>query len=167
MGSDRVSDAIAEHGADILASEGMLRCAELSQHGSTSVRDHCVAVAACALRLARAWRLRVDERVLVRGALLHDYFLYDWHDRASSRPRHATMHPRYAAENAERDFGADEDVRRVVLSHMFPLPPTRPPRSAEAWLVCLADKGCTVAEVVRDVPARLARAARPEGGVSR
>ena len=49
------------------------------QHGSVTVYAHCLRVACTACALARALHLRVDENALIRGALLHDYFLYDWH----------------------------------------------------------------------------------------
>ena len=51
------------------------------QHGSTSVYEHSVNVAYKSLLLAENFRLPVDKQSLVRGALLHDYFLYDWHER--------------------------------------------------------------------------------------
>lgn len=53
------------------------------QHGKVSVYAHCVSVADTACVLAETLHLRVNERALIRGALLHDYFLYDWHDKAN------------------------------------------------------------------------------------
>ena len=52
------------------------------QHGSTSVYEHSVNVAYKSLLLVENYRLPVDKQSLVRGALLHDYFLYDWHEMA-------------------------------------------------------------------------------------
>ena len=49
------------------------------QHGSTSVYQHSINVAYLSLWLAGRLPLRTDRGALVRGALLHDYFLYDWH----------------------------------------------------------------------------------------
>ena len=51
------------------------------QHGSTSVYEHSVKVAYTSLYFARRFRLNIDEKSLIRGALLHDYFLYDWHEK--------------------------------------------------------------------------------------
>ena len=67
------------HGSDILASANMQLEKQFMQHGNVSVFDHSVAVACTCIWLADLLRIRVDERALVRGALLHDYFLYDWH----------------------------------------------------------------------------------------
>ena len=50
------------------------------QHGSTPCLLHCIAVAYYCYRLAEHFKpLKSHETELVRGALLHDYFLYDWH----------------------------------------------------------------------------------------
>ena len=44
------------------------------QHGKVSVYAHCVSVADTACVLAETLHLHVNERALIRGALLHDYF---------------------------------------------------------------------------------------------
>lgn len=53
------------------------------QHGDVSVHAHVLSVARASVAMAdflgRAG-VRVDRASLIRGALLHDYFLYDWHD---------------------------------------------------------------------------------------
>ena len=116
------------------------------QHGSVSTYAHVLRVARAALRLSRALRLHVREDELVRGAVLHDYYLYDWHDPASKG--HATQHPLRALRNAEADFELTDRERNIIASHMWPLPPTRVPGSAEAWLVCVADKWCSLQETL-------------------
>ena len=141
---------VSRHGAHILSSAGMQKSAQFMQHGTTSVRDHCMNVACCATKMARVLRLKVNERDLVHAALLHDYFLYDWHDRSTSRPRHATQHPRYAAENAVRDFEISQEVVRAIHSHMFPMS-RHIPQGSLGWLVCIADKLCTVQEVAQGI----------------
>ena len=93
-------------------------------------------------------RLRVDERALVRGALLHDYFLYDWHDPDPSHRWHGFFHPQTALKNAERDFSVGDTERDMIAHHMFPLVP-RPPRCRESALLCLADKLCALRETLR------------------
>ena len=49
------------------------------QHGRFSVYAHSFLVASLCVYIAEKLRLKLDTRSLVRGALLHDYFLYDWH----------------------------------------------------------------------------------------
>lgn len=68
----------------------------IMQHGRTSCFTHSVAVAYVSLLLARRLNLRLDERSLVRGALLHDYFLYDWHVPDASHRLHGVRHARRA-----------------------------------------------------------------------
>ena len=117
------------------------------QHGTTSVYAHSVRVAAVSLYLARRLRLRFDEAALLRGALLHDCFLYDWHDRDNGHLLYGFSHPRTALENARRDYDLSEAECDVILHHMFPLVPM-PPRCREAWIVCMADKYCALAETL-------------------
>lgn len=119
------------------------------QHGTTSTLEHCAAVARLSLSMARALHLRVDAAALVAAALLHDFYLYDWHDRTTSEPHHATQHPLYAARNARDLLGVDERVARAIETHMWPLPPTRVPSSTEGWVVCAADKCCSLSETLR------------------
>ena len=99
------------------------------QHGTTSVFRHSVAVAYVSFYIARKYHVRVREKALIRGALLHDYFLYDWK----------------ALRNAMEDFELSEIEQDTIARHMFPLNPI-PPRHREAWIVCLADKICSGGE---------------------
>lgn len=50
------------------------------QHGSTTVLEHSVKVAYLSYKIAKGLNLDVDYNSLIRGALLHDYFLYDRKD---------------------------------------------------------------------------------------
>lgn len=47
------------------------------QHSDISVYKHCISVAYTSLELADRLAWNVNRRELIRGALLHDYFLYD------------------------------------------------------------------------------------------
>lgn len=117
-----------------------------TQHGRVTTWDHCVRVAHASIAAAQALHLRVHEEELVRAALLHDYFLYDWHEPGHTA--HATQHPVFALRNAREDFDLSPLEENVIASHMWPLPPGRVPRSREAVLVCLADKWCSLAETL-------------------
>lgn len=121
----------------------MRRCV---QHGQVSTWQHCVRVAHASMAAAQALNLHVSEHELVRAALLHDYFLYDWHE--PGHVGHATRHPLFALERAREDFDLTPLEENVIASHMWPLPPTRVPHSREAALVCLADKWCSLAETL-------------------
>lgn len=117
------------------------------QHGSTSVYEHSVKVAYTSLYFARRFRLNIDEKSLIRGALLHDYFLYDWHEKDKSHRLHGFYHPSTALRNAKEDFDLNPIEENMIVRHMFPLTPI-PPRYKEAWILCLADKYCATIETL-------------------
>lgn len=119
-----------------------------TQHGDTSCLAHTIAVVYCALAIARMMHIRVNKRELIRGGILHDYFLYDWHDGERERKIHGFTHPSSALANAEEDFLLSRRERDIIRKHMFPLT-VKPPRYREAWLICLADKICACREAVR------------------
>ncbi len=121
------------------------------QHGDVSVHAHVLSVARASVAAARVLErigVRVDRASLIRGALLHDYFLYDWHDPDPSHRLHGFTHPSTALARAEEDF---DDLtpreRNIIARHMFPLVPM-PPTCCEAWIVCLADKACALHETI-------------------
>ena len=116
------------------------------QHGGVSTYEHCFNVAKCSLYLARKWKWKVDEEELVLGAFLHDFYLYDWHVNRRRGRLHGFCHTALAAKNAREIFGVDDKVYYIIRTHMFPLTLFWMPRSAEGWLVCLADKYCALRE---------------------
>lgn len=117
------------------------------QHGKTTIYEHSVRVATESYRFAKKYRLKVDYDSLIRGALLHDYFLYDWHEKDHGHRLHGFRHPRTALKNAERDFELTDIERNIIECHMFPLT-LIPPRTVEAWIVCLQDTLCAADETV-------------------
>ena len=103
------------------------------QHGSTSVYQHSINVAYLSLWLAGRLPLRTDRRALVRGALLHDYFLYDWHKKDDGHRWHGFRHGKTAARNAKRDYRLNRLEEYIIARHMFPLT-VLPPKSKEGWI---------------------------------
>lgn len=140
------------HIAHVLETQGRFGLTRgFIQHGTMSVHAHVISVAHASLAMAgRLERLgvRIDRASLIRGALLHDYFLYDWHDPDPSHRLHGFTHPFAALARAEEDFDdLTERERNIISRHMFPLVPI-PPTCREAWLVCLADKACALHETI-------------------
>ena len=72
---------IQQYAGDILAHPRFEQLRTFCQHGlDNSVYDHSVAVAEAACQIARLMRLSESETTsVVRAALLHDFFGYDWH----------------------------------------------------------------------------------------
>ena len=97
---------------------------------------------------------QVSYREMIRGALLHDYFLYDWHKGKHPDFGHAFGHPERALRNALRDYKLTEREMQIIRHHMWPLT-VIPPTCREAWVIIAADKICTVLEVFRKERVRL------------
>ena len=116
-------------------------------HGTTSVMDHCVNVAYTAYYRSYKLGFEVKEAELIRGALLHDYFLYDWHEKSWANSIHGYTHPGKALKNAKMDYYLSATERDMIKHHMFPLTP-RFPRSREGKILCAADKLCAMKETV-------------------
>ncbi len=133
---------------EICKSSRLLESHRYMQHGTTSVFRHSVSVAYVSYYLALKWKLEVDVDSLLRGALLHDYFLYDWHEKDASHRWHGYHHADKALGNALEDFPLNEIERDMIYCHMFPLNLTRVPKYKESWLLCWADKLCSSAETV-------------------
>ena len=123
---------------------------EAMQHGCTTIYQHSVHVAYVSLFLMEKWQIPLDEVSLVKGALLHDYFLYDWHEKNKEHSLHGFKHPYFALRNASRDFRLNDIEKNVIVRHMFPLTPI-PPKCREAWIVCMADKYCSARETMYTV----------------
>lgn len=125
---------------------------EFQHHGeANSVYDHSLAVAECAYGIAQKMRLSEDETAsVVRAALLHDFFGYDWHSDRFRRylnhfsglrrigRMHAFVHGHIAADRARFTFRLSEKECEAIARHMFPL--AAMPRTRVAWIVTLADK---------------------------
>lgn len=121
---------------------------QYAQHGGTNTLSHSTKVALASFELAEKLGWEIDEIELARGALLHDYYLYDIKAEGLSPYRHGTSHPGIAAENAGQDFGLTEKEMNIIRGHMWPLTLFSPPRSREAALVCMADKYVAFREMV-------------------
>ena len=138
----KIMDIIRKYGRDILESEAFQREREFIQHGDTSTYTHSICVTYISICLALKKNKPVNMRSLVRGALLHDYFLYDWHENNKYHKLHGYTHARRAMENAARDFPLNKIEEGIIFAHMFPLNLTHFPKSREARIVCMADKIC-------------------------
>jgi len=135
--------------AGLLLQDEQVRSMEgFVQHGQVSCLEHSLRVARMSFWLCRRLGMRAQLRSLVRGALLHDFFLYDWHYNLEGRKGlHGFTHPRTALENARRRFVLNEREEDIILKHMWPMT-VIPPRHCETVVVCLADKYCSLVETL-------------------
>lgn len=129
---------------DLLFTPEVQSMRHIPHHPGTCCYEHSVFVAYVAFRMARRWGL--DYLAAARGGLLHDLYLYD--PRSLPSWRQCFAHPVAAARNAAALEGAlSPKEENCILAHMWPLS-VRMPHSREAAAVCLADKLCSVAEVL-------------------
>lgn len=143
-------ECIKKYGGDILRSSNYKKTSYHIQHGRVSVKRHTLDVARYSLLISEKLKISCDRRELVRGALLHDYFLYDWHDKDHASPLrlHGFHHPGIALRNAEKEYTLSEKERDIIEKHMWPLTVV-PPKCREAWIVTAADKYCSLLETLR------------------
>ena len=121
---------------------------QYKQHNKTSIYHHCYHVGYLSFKWAL--RLNLDYVSATRGALLHDYYLYDWRieghkKRSPFFKKHGFTHPKIAYENASRDFNINVIEADIILHHMFPLT-ISPPKTKEGWLVNVLDTVITIYE---------------------
>ena len=135
---------------DIINHPDYQKMKELIAHGRITVYEHSLDVARLCFRYNIRRNMGIDEKELVTGALLHDFYLYDWHDASIRVPlfkMHGYTHPSTACKNALERFKIDEKTRNVIKSHMWPLTLRSVPTDKAAWLVCMCDKIVATREV--------------------
>lgn len=118
------------------------------QHGRISTYDHVLSVVRLSYYLNRHFHLGARDAELVRGAFLHDFYLYDWHEGGYPGRLHGLHHPAIALENAMRLYPLTDVEQNIIESHMWPLTLRKIPRCRAAWIVCVADKICSAYETV-------------------
>lgn len=133
---------------DLFRSPEVLSMHRFIQHGDITTLEHAICVALITFRICRL--LHRDPREAVRGALLHDLYLYDWHDPVTDkegghRKLHGFTHPKTACDNASRLFSLTDKEKDIIRKHMWPLT-VIPPRHLDGFIVSLADKVSSLQE---------------------
>lgn len=154
---------IQQYAGDILAHPRFQQLRTFCHHGlDNSVYDHSVAVAEAACQIARLMRLSESETTsVVRAALLHDFFGYDWHGerfrrylslfqactalRTCTGSFTATSQPTAPSIPSVCPSGSAKPLH----GHMFPL--AAMPRTRIAWIVTVADKAVASKEMTAAV----------------
>ena len=110
-------------------------------HHNSSIYDHVLNVSYFSYMICKI--LKLDYISAARGALLHDFFLYDWrnHDlpELAKNKNHGLEHPKIALSNAEKHFRLNDIERDIIMRHMWPLT-LYPPRHRESVVVTFVDK---------------------------
>ena len=133
---------------DITENSSVLSLKEHVQHMKGSRYKHCYEVAFYTYVLTK--KLGLDYISATRGAMLHDFYFYDWRNKGVEGQKHfhAYRHPRIALHNANENFELNDVEKDIILKHMWPL--TFPlPRFSESYIVTLVDKYCATREFFR------------------
>jgi len=126
--------------SDIYEHEEFLKLKEHYHHNS-SIYEHVMDVSYFSYRTCKF--LKLDHHSAARGALLHDFFLYDWrnHD-IPDLPEdkfHGIEHPKISLANARKHFQLNDIETDIIIKHMWPLTLV-PPKYKESFIVSFADK---------------------------
>lgn len=148
---EKYVEIVKTYASDILSSDTFKSQRNFVQHGKFSVYEHEILVALTCLSLVEKFKIKVDKRSLVRGALLHDYFLYDWHDDDPSHRLHGFFHAETALRNACNDFELNDIEKDMIYCHMFPLNIKRVPKYNESLILCVADKISAFRETIINI----------------
>lgn len=128
--------------SDIIANEKTHEMKNFVQHRTTNTYEHCLYVSFISFLISK--RLRNNYKETARGAMLHDFFLYDWHITKQEK-MHAFAHGKIALINSEKYFDLTKREREIILKHMWPVTP-RFPRYFGTYVVTVADKYCATME---------------------
>ena len=127
----------------IVKKDNFIKQKNFIHHGNINVYDHVLKVAYISYLKAKK-KKHVDIKSVVVGALLHDYYLYDWHEKEKWHRLHGLKHPKIAYKNACRDYPEymNKTIKDIILHHMFPLT-IIPPLTKEGRIVSNSDKKAT------------------------
>ena len=132
---------------DLLQHEKVQKMKQFRQHYQINCFDHCLFVSYNTYLICK--KLKLDYKSAVRGAMLHDLFLYDWHTTSpadiNEKGVHAWAHPRIALKNASKIFNLNDTEKDIIRNHMWPVT-LKFPKTKEAFIVSCMDKYSATAE---------------------
>ncbi len=129
--------------------ENILRHKEVRQlkdfphHRGKSRLEHVIEVSYYSYLIGK--RLSLDTHAIVKGAMLHDLFFYDW---LREGPRlHGLRHPAISLKNARELEILSKKEEDIIKKHMWPLTPI-PPRYMESLVVAVVDTFCSLKDYI-------------------
>jgi uncharacterized protein len=130
---------------DILENEKVMELKNFPHHGNIDSLSHCIHVSYTSYRIGL--KLNLNTNALARGALLHDFYLYDWHIKGERKGLHGFTHPHTALQNATENFTLSPIEKDIIAKHMWPLT-IKLPKYKESFVVMIADKYCAIEETL-------------------
>jgi uncharacterized protein len=135
---------LMSYASDILMHPEFYDMGKRTAHKYESRQKHLLNVAYYALKFSR-WFKNVDEKVVVRAALLHDFYPYQRFKKYTSYREHVKQHPREALKHARVHFKLNNKEKDIITCHMWPWN-SRRPICKEAVPVMLADNFVAIME---------------------
>lgn len=132
--------------SDLIQDEAVLSMNKYVQHSDITCLEHSIYVSYKSYLICRY--LGLDYQSAARGGLLHDFFLYDWHNTKPKNGLHGFVHPRTALDNANERFTLNEIEQDIIEKHMWPLT-IRLPKYKETYVIILVDKYCSLMEIIK------------------
>ncbi|RLC26826.1 MAG: phosphohydrolase [Deltaproteobacteria bacterium] len=132
-----------ETAAPLLDNPTVKALSQYNHHRGKTRLDHVKEVA----WLSFLWgkRLSLDCSAIVRGALLHDLFFYDW---LREGPRlHGFRHHNISLKNARKVTFLSKKEEDIIKKHMWPLT-IIPPRYPESFVVSFVDTFCSTRDYI-------------------
>jgi len=148
MKNDRLINDFLYYAQEVLDNESVQSMSNFRQHNNTDCLQHSLNVAFQCYKWYCKYDLNINIDNTIRGALLHDFFLYDWHVKNGHHGLHAFSHPKIALKNANQIFKLSAMEKDIIAKHMFPLTISLPAYK-ESWLVILADKYIASLELLK------------------
>lgn len=132
---------------EIVNSSVVQQMKQFNHHSHTSCFTHSVHVSY--MNYVVCNKLNLDSYAAAKAGLLHDLFLYDWHQYKTKKDErlHGFEHPNKALKNAHKYFNLTKKEGDIIVKHMFPLTLTLPSYK-ETFVIVMTDKICSVGEVL-------------------
>ncbi len=124
--------------------EQVKKLSQYKHHNGKTRLDHVMEVAYLSFRIGK--KLSLDCNAIVKAAILHDLFFYDW---LREGPRlHGFRHPAISLENAKKITHLSKKEEDIIKKHMWPLTPV-PPLYMESLIVSIVDTFCSLRDYMR------------------
>lgn len=131
---------------DLVTNKKVLEMKKYRQHFDVSCFEHCYEASYICYKICK--KLNWDYVSLVRAAMLHDMFLYDWRskDNREINHWHAFYHGKISCKNALKEFDLSQKEQDIIKHHMWPVT-LKFPTSKEGFLLTFVDKYCALKEI--------------------
>ena len=131
----------------IIKNEEVQKMNNFKHHKNCTCLEHSLHVAEKCYQICK--KRNLDYVSATRAGLLHDLFLYNWHEESGIKKHylHGFFHPKASLINATKIINLNKIEKDMIIKHMWPLT-IKLPRYKETYVICWVDKVCCVKEVL-------------------